>query len=240
MKEFFSNDVGIELEVLGFLHVGLMLLIVIISYLIYRYREELRNYKYEKRVRYSMATFALLFEFALYAWTAGNGIWNWEHSIPLGVCGLTLYLGIIAMYTKKYIIFEIGFFWSFGAVLSVMFPDIAYSVDRFRFYQYMFGHMFFFFMFIYMLFVLEFIPTFESFKRSYIAMCATAFVLYFINKILGTNFFYLVHGDGTPFELVEGYGEAVYLIGVYLTVSLLMSIWYLPLYFYYRKKTVKN
>ena len=240
MKEFFSDDIGIQFVELGLLHIALLLLIMLGSILIYIYRVPLRNYKYEKRVRYSMATFALLFEFGLYAWKIGNGIWTWEDGLPIGVCGIALFLAIIAMYSKKLVIFEIGFFWSFGGVVSVMFPDIGFSVDRFRFYQYMFGHMFFFFMYIYMLFVLEFIPNFESFKKSYIAMVISAIVLIIVNLILDTNFFFLAESDGTPFELFEGNGWALYLIGVYIAVSLLMSIWYLPFYFYHKKNKVKK
>ncbi len=240
MKEFFSDVPGIEFVEFGLLHISLLIAIVIGSILIYIYRDKLRNYKYEKRVRYSMASFALLFEFALYAWKIGNGIWTWEDGIPLGVCGIALFLAIIAMYTKKFLIFEIGFFWSFGGIISVMFPDIPFSVDKFRFYQYMFGHMFFFFMYIYMLFVLEFIPTFKSFKKSYVAMVGSAVVLIIINTILDTNFFFLAESDGTPFELFEGSGQALYLIGVYITVSLLMSIWYLPFYFYHKKNKAQK
>lgn len=117
MKEFFSDDVGIVFVELGFLHIALLLFILLGSVLIFRYREQLRNYKYEKRVRYTMASFALLFEFALYAWKIGNGIWTWEDGLPIGVCGIALFLVIIAMYSKKFILFEIGFFWSFGGVI---------------------------------------------------------------------------------------------------------------------------
>ncbi len=238
MKDFFSDVTGLELAEFGLLHISLILLIILGSVLIYIYRDKLRNYKHEKRVRYTMASFALLFEFSLYAWKIGNGIWTWEDGLPIGVCGLTLYLAIIAMYTKKFNIFEIGIFWSFGAVASVMFPDTPYSVDRFRFYQYMFGHMFFFFMYIYMLFVLEFVPTFKSFKKSYIVMFITAVTLLAVNSILNTNFFYLVESDETPFEIFEGNGQALYLIGIYIAVSLLMSIWYLPFYVYNKKHKV--
>ena len=238
MKDFFSDVPGLELVEFGLLHISLILIIILGSVLIYIYRDKLRNYKHEKRVRYAMASFALLFEFSLYAWKIGNGIWTWEDGLPIGVCGLTLYLAIIAMYTKKFSIFEIGIFWSFGAVASVMFPDTPYSVDRFRFYQYMFGHMFFFLMYIYMIFVLEFVPTFKSFKKSYIVMFITAVTLLLINLILNTNFFYLVESDGTPFEIFEGNGQRLYLIGIYITVSLLMSIWYLPFYVYNKKHKV--
>jgi uncharacterized membrane protein YwaF len=89
-----------------------------------------------------------------------------------------------------------------------------------------------------MLFVLEFVPTFKSFKKSYIVMFITAVTLLAVNSILNTNFFYLVESDETPFEIFEGNGQALYLIGIYIAVSLLMSIWYLPFYVYNKKHKV--
>jgi len=88
MKDFFSDVTGLELAEFGLLHISLILLIILGSVLIYIYRDKLRNYKHEKRVRYTMASFALLFEFSLYAWKIGNGIWTWEDGLPIGVCGL--------------------------------------------------------------------------------------------------------------------------------------------------------
>ena len=72
------------------------------------------------------ASFALLWELALYAWKIGNHIWTWDDGLPLSLCGMTLYIAIAAMYKKDFKLFEIGYYWTFGAVASVLFPDILF------------------------------------------------------------------------------------------------------------------
>ena len=135
---------------------------------------------------------------------------------------------MFALFFKKIGVFEIGYLWTWGALASILFPDIAYSFDRFRFYQFMIGHMFFFFMYMYMLFVYKWYPTWKSWRKSVITLITIVIILIVISNITNENLMYMLDADGTPFSIFEGHGYAVYLIGVISLSFAIVFIWFTP------------
>ncbi len=87
-------------------------------------------------------------EVSLQLWLVLNGNWTAKANLPVGLCSFSLYLGVFVMFTKNYKVFEIAYFWSIGGVISVLFPDILYGPDNFRYYNFLFLHMVFFFMYL--------------------------------------------------------------------------------------------
>lgn len=140
----------------------------------------------------------------------------------------TLYLGMFSLFFKNKTGFEIGYFWTAGALASVLFPDIAYSYDRFRFYQFMIGHMFFFFMYIYMIFVYQWYPTWKSWRKSVIVLLSITGLMILLSNLTGENLMFMLNADGTPFSIFEGNGYFVYLVGVIGLSFILVTLWYLP------------
>jgi len=232
MSEFFSATVGIQLEPYDVYHLASLALIVVTVFLIYRYREAFRTWKHEQVFRYGLACFMIAWELALHAWQIGNGIWTWADSAPFALCGFSLGLGIYVLFTRSFRVFEIGYFWAIGGVASILFPDIPFGPDRFRFYQYMLGHLMFFAMFMYMLFIHEYYPNFQSLKRSmlYLIILVFGFILP-LNVFTDANFMFVMEADGTPFEIFEGHGYPLYLTGVVALGLAVMFAWYLPLKF---------
>ena len=241
MKEFFGSTQGIEFVEFGLVHLTLLFLIILGTFLIYKFRKQIREYKYEKQVRYTLASFAIAWEVALYIWISVNIGWDWgSNLLILSLCGLALILAIISMFTKNYRIFEIGYFWSIGGLVSVLFPDITYSIDRFRFYQFMFGHMLFFYMFMYLLFVHDLIPTFKSLKKSTSILFIYCMIMLIPNAIWNTNGLFLRESEGTPFEIFEGGPYILYLTGVILLAAVVMYLWFLLVHLYEVKVYNKN
>ena len=233
MKEFFSASVGITLEPFGLYHVLSLGLTVFAIAVIYPFRDSLQNWKHEKRFRYALGSFGILWELALYFWQIANGIWTYADTTPVALCFLSLAMGIYIMFTMSYSVFSIGYFWAVGGVVSILFPDILYGPDRFRFYQYVIGHVVFFVMFMYMVFVHCYYPTTRSFKKSVIYLILICFVVVLpLDWITNANFFFLIRADGTPFEIFEGHGYPLYLAGVVSLSLLVLYLWYLPVKFF--------
>jgi hypothetical integral membrane protein (TIGR02206 family) len=233
---FFSDVVGIEFEPFSVVHYLLFLFIITGSILIFVFRERLRHSPYERRIAIGIATFAFLWEIALYTWKIANGLWTWDGGLPLGLCGMTLYIAIFAMYFKRYQLFEIGYYWTWGAIASVLFPDIPFSYDRFRFYQFMFGHMLFFFMFLYMIFVYQWYPTWRSFKKSVIALSIITAIFTLVSNITDTNLMFMKESEGTPLSMFEGGPYALYVLGVVGLALVVMFVWHIPWIIYDKKR----
>lgn len=232
---FFTDEVGLIFEPFGWLHISLFIIVITGVLLIVYFRKVLRNHPKERTIAIVIASFAFVWEIGLYAWKIGNGLWSWDDGLPLGLCGLTLYVAIFAMYFKKFSLFEIGYYWTWGAIASVLFPDILYSIDRFRFYQFMFGHMFFFFMFVYMIAVYQWYPTWKSWRKSVLTLSLITVILTITSFITDTNLMFMRESEGTPLELFEGGPYIFYFIGVVGLAFIIMTVWQLPWHFYHKR-----
>lgn len=241
MSDFFSftENPSNLFEVFSLNHIIPLLSIIIGVYLIYHFRFKLRDYRHEKWIRYGIAILAILLEVSFQVWQMAHGKWDFAESLPLHLCRLTSYLGIFIMFSKNKKVFEIAYFWSLAGVVSILFPDILHGPDRYRYYHFMMSHILFFYMYMYLLFVLDFRLTFQSFKKSFIALFVLAvFIIIPINNIFGMNYMYLLEPGDTPFTIFWGYGYAVYLIGCIGLTMIVITVWYLPIHFYnkYRLK----
>lgn len=214
-------------------HMLPLLLIIIGVTLIIVFRDKIRNSLHEKKIRYTMATFAIVLELSFQLWQMYYGKWDFAESLPLHLCRLTNYIGIYAMFTKNKKVFEIGYFWSLAGVVSIMFPDILHGPDRFRYYHFMTSHILFFYMYMYMLFVLKFELTFKSFQKAAATLFALVVaVIIPINNIFDMNYMFLLYPAGTPFEIFWGNGYFIYVVSCILLTAIVMVVWYSPIAIY--------
>ena len=238
MSEFFDYtfNPSNQFETFSLNHIIPLFLIVLGVILIYIFRDQLVKPKYEKTIRCSIALFAIFLELIFQAWQMYYGVWDFADSLPLHLCRLTNYLGIIAMLTKSHKIFEIAYFWCLGGVVSILFPDILHGPDRYRYYHFTIYHILFFYMYMYMLFVLKFKLSFKSFKKSYlILLVLVLFVIIPVNNIFDMNYMYLLYPADTPFSIFKGHGYFLYIVGCLSLTTVIMILWYLPIHFYNKR-----
>ena len=225
---FFSHEVGREFVEFGFGHIMTFVITILGLVFLYIYRKQLKEFKYEKHLRWGIAIFAFVWEIGLYIFRLTESpVPPWNDVVPFGsLCGITLFVAIAILLTKSYKLYEIGYFWTFGAIASLLFPDIPYSFDRYRFYQFMIGHALFFYMFAYMMFVHNFIPTIKSYGKSVLTLFIITMTYIGVNALLDVNFLFLSEADGTPFELFEFGSDVLYIALVILTAAFFMFVWY--------------
>ena len=139
------------------------------------------------------------------------------------------------MFTKSWKVFEIAYFWALGGLISVLFPDILFGPDRFRFYQFLLAHIVFFWMYMYMMFVHRYIPTNKSFMKSFgLLLLLVIFVIIPINFWWGANFMYLASPGDTPFTIVANDNYFLYALGCIVFASLVIVLWYSPIWVYHQ------
>jgi hypothetical integral membrane protein (TIGR02206 family) len=233
---FFSDEVGnIVFEEFGIWHIIPLLVILSGVLLIYIFRKKLKNYKHEKWIRYSMASFAIVMEVSLHLWKILNGTWSFPDSMPIGLCAFSLFMSIYVLFTKSWKVFEVAYFWSLGGLVSVMFPDILYGPDRFRYYQFLLAHMIFFWSFMYMMFVHNYVPTNHSFKKSFtILLGLILLVIVPINLWWNANYMYLHYPGDTPFSIFPTEPYTLYLFLCILLGMIVITVWYSPIFLYHK------
>lgn len=155
--------------------------------------------------------------------------------LPLHMCNLTLIIAILTMLTKSQKLFQLTYFWCLGALFAVITPDIKYSFPHPLTLSFYITHFYLLFAAIYGILFFNFKPTFKGWVDAFITLNIFAFVIFFINKKLGTNYLYVnrIPNFSSPLDY---FGQWPYYIIVVEIIYLILTY---GIYYPFRRKTFK-
>ncbi len=155
--------------------------------------------------------------------------------LPLHMCNLTLIIAILTMLTKSQKLFQLTYFWCLGALFAVITPDIKYSFPHPLTLSFYITHFYLLFAAIYGILFFNFKPTFKGWINSFITLNIFAFIIFFINKKLGTNYLYVnrIPNFSSPLDY---FGQWPYYIIVVEVIYLILTY---GIYYPFRRKTYK-
>lgn len=251
MKGFFEYflGAGTEVEFTSFTlpHFLPVILMVAVIFLIYRYRDTLRNYQHEKTLRLVLS-FALIISEMSYYWRLvaipSLGPNPVDH-LPITVCGWCVVFASYMILAKSQALFDICYFWLFsGSVFALITPTvISYAgPTRFRYYQFWLEHTLGYIAVFYMIFVHGLRPTVKSAFRAGFWLAVLAVIAYFSNRMLGpgANYLFMASPEETPSVLDILPPNFALRIAIMATVIITMfTLSYLPWYLK-DKKLAKN
>lgn len=205
IQYFFGAGTEEEFSNFTLAHFLPILLAVGVIFLIWRFREKLRNSKKDELFRYVMA-FALIISEMSYFWRlVGMPELNpnpVDH-LPITVCGWSVVLASFMVIGKNQKLFDIVYFWLFsGTIFALITPTvITYTgPTRFRYYQFWVQHTLGYVAVFYMIFVHGLRPTFKSAVRSWVWLAVLGVVAFCVNRYLGpgANYLFLAKPEDTP------------------------------------------
>lgn len=155
--------------------------------------------------------------------------------LPLHMCNLTLIIAILTMLTKSQKLFQLTYFWCLGALFAVITPDIKYSFPHPLTLSFYITHFYLLFAAIYGILFFNFKPTFKGWVNSFITLNIFAFIIFFINKKLGTNYLYInkIPDFSSPLDY---FGQWPYYIIVVEIIYLILTY---GIYYPFRRKIFK-
>ncbi|WP_302163002.1 TIGR02206 family membrane protein [uncultured Fusobacterium sp.] len=155
--------------------------------------------------------------------------------LPLHMCNLTLIIAILTMLTKSQKLFQLTYFWCLGALFAVITPDIKYSFPHPLTLSFYITHFYLLFAAIYGILFFNFKPTFKGWVNAFITLNIFAFIIFFINKKLGTNYLYVnrIPNFSSPLDY---FGQWPYYIIVVEVIYLILTY---GIYYPFRRKTFK-
>jgi len=222
-----------------------ILVAVATIFLIYRYRNSIRNLKREYIFRYVLA-FALIISEMSYYWrliaVPSLGPNPVDH-LPIAVCGWVAIFGSYMVIGKSQTLFDLCYFWSLtGSVFALITPTvITYTgPTRFRYYQFWAEHLLGFVAVFYMIFVHKMRPTKKSFVKAYIGLIALAGIAYWANQLIGpgANYLFMAKPEDTPSILdILPPNFALRLLIMAAAITTLFVLVYLPWYLKDKKQT---
>ena len=240
MNEFWTYFLGKgdEVEFVNFslAHFLPILIMVALILLTRQFRQKLRTWRHEEKIRYVMA-FAMIIAEMSYFWRlvaipalGPNPI---DH-LPITVCGWSVIFCSYLVIGKSQTLFDISYFWLLcGSIFALITPTvITYTgPTRYRYYQFWLEHTMGFISIFYMIFVHGMRPTIKSAFKSYGALTVLIIIAYFANRMLGpgANYLFMARPEDTPSVLdflPSHYGLRVTCMAAIITTLYFLA--YLP------------
>ena len=248
MKSFFIHffGIGTEPEFTNFslAHFAPILVAAGLIFLIWRYRDLLREKKWEERLRYGMAFVMIVSEMSYFWRLVGVPALNpnpVDH-LPITVCGWAVIFCSYMVVGKSQTLFDIVYFWLFsGSIFALITPTvITYTgITRYRYYQFWIEHTMGYISVFYMIFVHKMRPTVKSAFKSYGCLAVLAVIAYTANQMIGpgANYLFMAKPEDTPSVLdILPPNFALRLLVMACVVTLLFTLSYLPWYLKDRKE----
>ncbi len=247
MKEaiayFFGQGEEIEFKNFTLAHFLPIIVAIGIIFLIYKFRDKIRDSRHEKKISLTLAFVAIICEMA-YFWrlvgVPSLGANPVEH-LPITVCGWSVIFCSYLVVTKNQTLFDISYFWLFsGTIFALITPTvISYcGPTRFRYYQFWGEHTLGYIIIFYMMFVHKMRPTIKSAIKSYSLFGVLAVIAYTANKMLGpgANYLFMAEPEATPSILdILPPNFVVRVIVMATIITIMFVLAYLPWYFKDRK-----
>ena len=244
---FFGQGTEVEFSIFTLAHLLPILLMFIAIFLLHRYRDNIRQSKYETDFRYILG-FALIICDMSYYWRLAACPWlsngPSEH-LPIGVCAWSVIFCSFMIIGKSQRLFDIVYFWLMsGTIFALLTPTplTFCGPTRFRYYQFWLEHTLGYIAVFYMIFVHRMRPTVRSIIRSYSVLVAmSAFAAWVNSMIPGANYLYMARPESAPSILdILPPNYALRIAIMMLAITLMFGLAYLPWYLKDKKAGIKQ
>lgn len=234
---FFGQGTEQEFSLFTLAHFIPVLLLIGSIFLLYRYRDVLKNSPYETNLRYILGFMLIICDMSYY-WRLAACPWlsngPSEH-LPIGVCAWSIIFCSFMIVGKSQRLFDITYFWLLsGSLFALITPTpLTYcGPTRFRYYQFWLEHSLGYIAIFYMIFVLGFRPNLRSFVRSYTVLLGLAAFAAWINSMIpGANYLYMARPESAPSILdILPPNYALRIIIMIAAITVMFGFAYLPWY----------
>jgi|GEM_PF-2395434 len=191
---FFSKEpIGPEFVQFGALHLTIIGLLAVAIALTVVFRKNLRKHPRVRRyLPIWIGSVAWALEIVFHWWTYVNDLNFVASLVPLELCYISLLLTVVLCITRSRAVFEIFYFTSFGAVLSIFFADQGgFMPNHFRFWHYFIIHGYIVWLDAWFLAVERFKLRRSAFLRLLVVMIPLVVIAKFANWKFSQNFMFL-------------------------------------------------
>lgn len=161
---------------------------------------------------------------------------NYQEDLPLHLCSFLALIIPVLSFTRKYIYYEILFFLILAGTLQSLITPSEYNFLNFTFFRYWLVHSGLVIFMLYATFIYKMRPTLKSVFKSFIGMQVYMIIMFIINYMLGSNYFYTNRKPNAT-TLLDVFGEwPQYIFVVELIVIPFFLLIYLPFYLTRKKE----
>jgi hypothetical integral membrane protein (TIGR02206 family) len=187
----------------------------------------------DRMVRWALALFLLADWLIFYVVFGARGWLTLQNGLPLNLCDWAEIALIVALFSRRRIAYELGYFWGLGGTLQgLITPDLVYGFPDFRFLLFMANHAGIIAALLYLTLGTGLRPTLSSLPRVIIASLIYPLVAGAFDYALGANYGYL-HDKGGHVSLLTLLAPWPWYIGELVLIGLLsIAIYYAPFFIF--------
>lgn len=229
LKDFFIHEVNSDFVISPYSYQNIIfILIAIISIvMILLFANKIKESKYEKKIKISVAILLVVLEVSYHIHNIVNGV----ISVPLHISSFSTILSIIILLTDSEKIFNTLFFFGvLGGIAAFVMPDMLhYTYYHFRFYNFVLIHIGIMIVPLYYYKAYNYELKLKSLYRIYLFLLVIAPFIILANYLLDKNYMFI----GQKPDIIAAYlPEWPYFIIIYLImIFILFHILYLILHF---------
>jgi len=171
MTDFFSNNPSQPLEWFGLTHILLTLGFIATVIVLWIIAPKIGQSKYEKWFRYFIIALGIIFEWRVFESRILTG-----SIFRMPLCAVALYSLMFSVAFKKEKIFKIGYFFAFGSLLSFLFFDTPWGLDRWDGWTFFGAHAVIAWLAVYGLRALKWVPSKKDLIHAFEFMAIYAFI----------------------------------------------------------------
>ena len=217
-EQFFSQEVGRTLEWFGLEHITLLLVLVLSSVGIVLFSKKIKAYKHERIIRFVLLGLVVLFEWNVFESRLLN-----QSIFRIPLCGIALYMLTYSVLTKHKSIFLIGYFYAFGTLLTFLFYDTPYALDRWSGVTYFGAHLMIGVLASYGVSVLEFVPSKKDLLVSMGLLAVYALISgYATFKFGGSDELFLKHPPVDFLVPIQEMSQVLYTLTIVIIAAIMM------------------
>jgi hypothetical protein len=234
MPDFFSNELTQSIPWFGLTHILLLLGFFTTLVLLWIFGPKLGHSKYEKYIRYFLVALTILFEWRVFESRMLEG-----SLFRMPLCAVALYGLTFAIAFNKEKVYKIAYFYAFGTILTYLFFDTVWGLDRWSGWTYFGAHAAIGWFAVYGYRVLGYNLTLKDLHKSMTYLAIYAFISgYAFLRFGGADELFLFHAPADFMNFLIDIHPIVYLIVFIFLAALLMFAMYLPIYLSEKKKNV--
>lgn len=208
---FFQDNFAFKM--FGIQHGLALAFFAILGYILIR---KARNWPQKKQIQWGIFM-SFFLSLTLILWTSLkiyiNGF-DVKEDLPLHLCNIiSLLLPFFAIYRKQWI-YEILIFWILAGTSQAMItPDLVNGFPHYHYLKYWIVHAGLVIFILYATFVFGMRPTVKSIFKSFLALQGYFLLMLLINKLLGSNYFFISQKPAQG-SLLDYFGDWPYYIFV--------------------------
>lgn len=233
MQKFFQFHSKLaSFQLFSIEHVMTLAIIFVLSILLFVNRKTLQKNRKEKIYRLALAFLLLITDASQHIWLIVEYAWSIKRDLPLQISDLAVILAIVMLFTKSYKLFQFMYFAGIGSSIQALItPDLGkFSFPHFQYIEFFISHGGTLLASLYMLVAFSYKPKSRSLWITILIIDLYASCVYFINKILDSNYLYIMKKPENP-SLLDYLGPwPVYLFSMELVTifSFYILYWLFP------------